>query len=291
MQAMIVISSFAILSLLLPPLFLLSLAAIALVSLRNGIKDGMIVIAGASLAMAIFGLFLFGNFLVLPIYGLTLWIPIFLIALVLRDTGQLALTVEILVIFGVIAVIFLYMTTAEPSSFWDTRLKNIFDKLANPSKSISAQDLHQVHQKIELVSQYMTGIVTSMTLVCLTLGLLLGRWWQSVLYNPGGFRAEFLNLSTHRIVAYVSLGLFFISLMANNFFTEFTRNAVLIPAVIFIFVGIAVLHKIIANAAAARFILPALYCFILFVPYTLIPVTIIGFADSWLNWRNMFLTS
>ena len=47
---------------------------------------------------------------------------------------------------------------------------------------------------IEGLSRWMTGAFAASLYVQFLLALLLGRWWQAVLYNPGGFGAEFRGL-------------------------------------------------------------------------------------------------
>ena len=95
MQAIMAISSFALLSLMIPPVSLFSSAGIALVVLRKGFTEGMVIVLGAAVAITLLGLLVTGNMLVVAGYGLLLWFPIFLIALILRQSGQLVFAVEI----------------------------------------------------------------------------------------------------------------------------------------------------------------------------------------------------
>ena len=85
MQAMMVASSLALLSLILPPVSIVSSASVALVTLRRGANEGLFVLVCACLSAALLGFFLFGNFQFALLYGLVLWLPIWVISIVLRE--------------------------------------------------------------------------------------------------------------------------------------------------------------------------------------------------------------
>src|SRR5690625_6353500 len=55
-----------------------------------------------------------------------------------------------------------------------------------------------------------TGLLANVTSFTGVLGLMLGRWWQALLYNPGGFKQEFngLRLNTPQALVCVLAGLY-----------------------------------------------------------------------------------
>ncbi|HIG79361.1 MAG TPA: DUF2232 domain-containing protein, partial [Cycloclasticus sp.] len=89
-QATIVVATMAILSMLMPPLVIVSVAAVCLVTLRNGLAEGLRVLIGSTVATALMGYMLVGTSLVSFSYLLIMWLPAFLVSLVLRETGQLS---------------------------------------------------------------------------------------------------------------------------------------------------------------------------------------------------------
>lgn len=290
---MMVVSTFAVLSHLLPPFILISLAGIALVVLRNGPQEGFGVVIGATAAMMIFGLLLTRNVALLPAYGLTFlmfWIPIFLMAWVLREIGQLRVVVEIPIVLGVIIVAAVYLFTPDPALVWNNRLQAFFAAVVT-TEAIAETDLAQIEQNVELISHYMSGLFAAGTLSLLTIGLFIGRWWQSILYNPGGFGAEFLGLRTHTVFAYAGLALVLIGLLTENQLAEAAWNITMVVAFLYLYVGISVLHKIVSNMAPSRFFLILVYMVMVFIPHALLPVVLIGFTDTWLDWRNRFIRS
>ena len=118
MQAMMVASSLALLSLVLPPVSIVSSASVALVTLRRGGYEGLYVLLCACLSAALLGFFLFGSFQFALLYGLILWLPIWLISMVLREGNQLYIAVQIAVLLGVEGVVGFYSYVDNPAAMW-----------------------------------------------------------------------------------------------------------------------------------------------------------------------------
>ena len=63
----------------------------------------------------------------------------------------------------------------------------------------------QLEQAYEVISPMLSAIFASGFVASLILTLLLARWWQSALFNPGGFRKEFYALRLPRILVFPTL--------------------------------------------------------------------------------------
>ena len=105
MQAMIVASSLALLSLMMPPVSVVSSATVALVTLRRGGFEGLYVLVCSSLAAGILGFLATGNYQFALLYVMVLWLPVWLISIVLREGQHLSLAVEIAILLGIIGVV------------------------------------------------------------------------------------------------------------------------------------------------------------------------------------------
>lgn len=286
---MMVVSSFAILSMIFPPLSLLSSAGIALVVLRNGFAEGMVVVGGATVAVALLGLLLFGNLAVAIGYGLVLWIPISLVALLLRESTQLSVTVELSVLIAICLVGSIYFFLSDPALLWNERLQTAVTLLLQ--KDMAEVDQGKIIQGIEKMSHIMSGLMITAALASLMLGLLLARWWQSILYNPGGFRVEFLALKSRTILAYASLMLVLIATLLNGKIAETVWNIIIIALVLYLMVGISVSHKILSAMNRNTMFLTIFYLVMFFIPHALLPIILVGFTDTWFNWRDKLLVS
>lgn len=277
LQAMIVASTLVLLSLKFLPLGILSSAAIALVTLRKGAQEGLYVMLFAIAAAGILGFFIIGDYRFILLYGVVVWLPVWLISIVLREGRNLILTVEITVLIGVIGVVGYYFFNNEPSVMW----KHVLLQMV-PAEAPA----DQVEDWADTLSSYMTGVVAAGSVFGLLFGLLIGRWWQAQLYNPGGFRKEYLSLYAPRSLAIASLGIVVLAAANTGIISEVAWNVTILLFVLYIFIGIAVLHSVFSTMAMGRYFVPMLYITLLLVPHAWLPVALIGLSDTWLKIRQ-----
>lgn len=279
---MAVAASLALLSLLIAPVSIVSSASVALVTLRHGAKEGLIVLCSACVAAALLGILVIGNYQFALGYGAVLWMPVWLISIVLREGRHLSLAVEIAVILGILAIIGFYLYEPEPALMW----RQVLGQMLQPMLALPDAPEEQIKKSLDVIVHFMTGIVASGTVSGMLLGLLLGRWWQSCLYNPGGFRKEYLSLKTRSVFAIGSVVIIIIALLSSGIIAEISWNITILLFILYIFIGTAVLHVLISAMKTKWFWLPTFYVLIFMIPHTLIPVAFIGLGDTWLNLRN-----
>lgn len=276
---MIVASTLALLSLMMPPVSVVSSASVALVTLRRGAFEGLYVVVCSSVAAGLLGFFLLGNYQFALLYGMVLWVPVWLISIILREGRHLSLAVEIAVLIGVLGVVGFYLYDMESATMW----KNILSQMVPANAPVE-----DVQRTVNVLSHYMTGVVAAGTVFGLLFGLFLGRWWQSVLYNPGGFRQEFLSLNTHPRLAIGSIAVVVIALLSSGVISEIFWNITILLFVLYVFIGAAVLHTVFASMKLSRYMVPMFYLTLFLIPHAMLPVAIVGLSDAWLNLRNKF---
>ncbi len=274
-------STFSLLSLLLPPFSIVSSASVSLVTLRKGANEGLFVLLSACAAAALLGVLLSIPFQIILVYNLVQWLPVWLISIVLREGRHLSLALEIAVLLGIVGVIGFYLLQTDPSAMWRGYLGNIEPLLAD--RGVSDDQMQQI---LDMVPHYLTGVLAASTVFGLMLGLLLARWWQSVLYNPGGFRQEFLSLRIQPVLTLGSFAVIASAIVLNGIVAEITWNIAILLFVLYTFIGIAVVHVLISAMNARAILLPVFYVMIFLMPHMLLPLVIIGLADTWLNLRN-----
>lgn len=281
LQAMTTASSLALLSLIMPPVSILSSASVALVTLRLGATEGLYILGASSLVAGLLGFLLLGNFQFALIYVLVLWLPVWLISIVLREGRHLSLAVEIAVLLGVMAVIGFYLYNPEIAATWG----NLFTQMT-PENLPPDAPVADFKRATGILSHYMTGIVAAGSVFSMLFGLFLGRWWQANLYNPGGFKAEYLSLSTQPRLAIGSLLVVAIALAMPGIGSEIAWNATILMFVLYSVIGTSVLHTLFAAMKLARFTVPMLYITLFLIPHALLIVALVGLADAWLNLRK-----
>jgi len=285
MQAMMVASSLALLSLVLPPISIVSSASVALVTLRRGGYEGLYVLICACLSAALLGFFLFGSFQFALLYGLVLWLPIWLISIVLREGKHLSIAIEIAVLLGVMAVIGFYIYASEPALIW----QSVLEEMVKPMLASNADmPVDEIRQSIQRFSHYMTGGIIAGTVYGLLFGLFLARMWQSALYNPGGFREEYLELRVRPKLALVSILVAVIAWLMSGVISEICWNISILFVVLYTFVGTAILHAALSTMRMKRFLVPMLYVTLIMIPHIIALVIIVGVVDAWLDLRSKF---
>lgn len=283
MQAMMVASSLALLSLLLPPVSIVSSASVALVTLRRGANEGLFVLICACLSAAVLGFLLFGSFQFALLYGLVLWLPIWLISIVLREGKHLSVAIEITVLLGILGVIGFYLYVDDPVAFWHSVLNQMIQPMMVDGSDVMVDE---VKQTVDMFSHYMTGGIAAGTVYGLLFGLFLARWWQAVLYNPGGFREEYLSLRVRPKMAVASILIATIAWLASGSISEICWNITILFVVLYTFVGTAILHAAFSVMKTKRFMVPFLYITLVLVPHMIAVVIIVGVLDAWLDLRS-----
>ena len=282
-QAMMIASTFALLSLPFPPVSIVSSASVALVTLRKGGKEGLYVLICACLAAGLLSALLLGGYQFALLYGMVLWVPVWLIALVLREGRHLAVAIEIAVLLGIAVVIGFYLYQTDVAQFWRQVLEVMIQPMLTANPDVPAET---IQQSADVFAHYMTGGIAAGTIYGLLFGLFLARWWQSVLYNPGGFRLEYLALRSHRQLALASVLTIAVAFLASGMVAELCWNITILLFVLYTFMGAAVLHCTFANMKTARFMVPFLYVTVLIIPHVMVLVALFGLLDTWLDLRN-----
>ena len=139
----------------------------------------------------------------------------------------------------------------------------------------------QLQQAFSAWGPLIPGALVWWASLLLTGALLLARWWQATLYNPGGFSKEFYQLRLGRVLASLLVMLLGGSLLANQ---VLLANLAMVLGLMFIVQGIALVHALAARAGLARGWLAAFYVImVLFLSQLLIVLAVI---DAWVDFRT-----
>jgi len=279
-QAVMLATVLAMLSLLIPPVSILSSSVVGLVALRKGPNEGLLLLVLASAACGVMSQIILGQ--LLPVFGfvLLMWLPIWLLAWLLRNGRSLTLAVQGALIIGLLVIAAQFLQDQDPVATWRELLGPFIQSL------VESQLVEQAQQQslLETMAHWMPGMVATGFFMQSLLALFLARWWQAVLYNPGGFRVEFCQLRMHRAVAAVTLGILLLRLLDidGGFWDYF---AMLLLAAWFL-QGLALAHGVVHLLGAKTGWLVGLYLLLLFaMPHTVTALAAAGFADGWIDFR------
>lgn len=286
-QATLVVAVMAVLSLLMPPLVIISSAALCLITLREGALEGVKVLIGSTVATALIGYIALATPLIAATYLCVMWLPVFLVALVLRHTRQMNVAIECLVVLAMLAVVSVYVFVDNPAEQWALSIQAVIATLGEQQDILVSQS--QLQEGLVFWSAYMTGIVVAGTITSIMMSLLLGRWWQGLLFNPGGFNQEFTSIRLLPRDAYAFIVLIVLALLFSGQLAELMWNLDVQLVLLFLIVGVSVVHVIIKNRGTSQFLLFGFYVAVFFVPHLMLPLILIGLSDVWMNWRERFV--
>jgi hypothetical protein len=175
----------------------ISAAAIALVTLRRGIASGGWLVLWALLPAVIIALMTGDTGSVLLLLG------VFVLAIVLRESVSLSLAVltslPLAIVGGVVLTTF--------NGFFLEELVATFNQaLAQLEQDVRPEAAGELAFTSLTVSQVAALLATGNAVIAV-MSLLLGRFWQAALFNPGGFGAEFRALRLPQVAVVGMIGL------------------------------------------------------------------------------------
>ena len=145
-------------------------------------------------------------------------------------------------------------------------------------EQLSADEQAQV---LGLVVPVLTGLMASLLQIVTLLCLVLGRYWQASLYNPGGFGEEFRALRLPVLPALL--------LVAGMLLGPSLGLPMLAPlcSVPLVFAGVALVHGLVAAKRLARFWLVGLYVtLVLFMQLVYPLLMVLAIVDSLFDFRG-----
>jgi hypothetical protein len=252
----------------------ISAAVIALVTLRQGPREGAFLLAWAALPAG-FLLFTFGD-----IGPLGMIVGTAALAAVLRWSQSWPLALIGASAVGVLCGLGLQI-------FGSGLLEQLVEQFASLLSDWRGQ-LTPAEQELVMEAPNaariagMLGLINAITCVFC---LLLARWWQSALFNPGGFREELHGL---RYSPPLSLALL-VGLLALGLAGAEYRPWALLCAVPLSVAGLAFVHARAAHRGLGKSWLVIFYLLWLFLDPLKLIVVITAVADSFLDFRSRWI--
>ncbi|KJZ49214.1 MULTISPECIES: hypothetical protein [Pseudomonas] len=271
MQATLVVAGCATL----PLLYWLGAAAGCLVLLRRGLKDALGVLALGLLPALIWWLYSDDPRALLVLLGS--WS----LALVLRASESWNRVLLVSIAMGVVFSVVL-------GTVFGPQIEMLAQALIKVMPSL----LGDVYQKLSvdeqahfasLIAPVLTGLIAALLQIVSVLSLLVGRYWQALLYNPGGFGREFRAI---RFPLGLAMLLLAFMLLGPNIGPQM---AMLTPlcSVPLVFAGLALIHGLVAQKRLARFWLVGLYVTLLLFMQLIYPLLVVlAIVDSLIDFRG-----
>ena len=267
----------------LPILHWLSAIIIALVTLRRGAKEGALILLSVLAPLALLALFWKNS---MAAYNATLAVTsVWLLAIILHDTHNWSVVLLVGAGLAILGIIVVHGYITDINAWWQHRMLNYLQQMG---ADIPINMLRQ-KQTITYLSKIATGMQAAVLLWLNLIWLLLARYWQAILYNPGAFRAELHNISMPRWASLFSLVLLAMTLLLPVPLLIDLLPAAFLP---FTFAAASLIHFILAARQANGLWLVIFYVLLIFaLPYVCVVLIILAWADSLINLRRYYQAS
>lgn len=274
-HAMTLAGIFGALSLSFLPLSFLSAACVALVALRRGSWEGVIAVTGAAGFVAIGWFFVqLRPGLGFPIV-LAIWPTVLLAAAILRRTESQGTALLFVGSLCAVFVVVMHLLTADVVAFW-------LSWLQRAASGVPGATMEGFERDGTL--RLMNGLIALMFGASSMSSLLLARWWQSSLYNPDGFAPEFRRLRLPRRVLVVVLAALWVGYYARP---GLVMDLFLVSVMMYFFVGLAVVHGVVAMRRLPwSWTLPPYIVIALMPQHALIGLALCGAMDAFIDFRG-----
>jgi len=285
--SVVVLGALLSLTIILLPLIFISGAALALVTLRRGVVQGLTVLFYSVLVLVTAAMLLLGDAVGVLQLVIPIWIPALFLAELLRRNTSLSATVSIAAMFALLGIIITYMILGDPSSHWQASWIEALT-LLGASEVLSDPAFIQA---LELMSRIYTGLAATGFWFMSTMVLFVARWWQATLYNEGGFREEFHSYRMSRWFVWPSLlvllAMSFSSLDEMSVAQQLSIELGVLVLSLYTLQGIAVAHRMAAIAKLNKVWLILMYVLLLTPQFNLL-MALTGLVDNWLDIRTRF---
>lgn len=262
---------------------LVSPAVVALVGLRKGAFEGTLVMVGAMLP-ALFALVLDSQGVsdigpAMVFITLLSLVVVMLTAQLLRVTVSWSRSLTGLVALSAASALVLGWFLPDPVQAMTDALGDFMQQLvANaPEGAVAASP----------GSTFVLGLIAFVIGLSSLASLLLARWWQARLYNPGGFQREFhaLRLTPVQTLVCAAAAIY---CELQSFDYQSWASLFALPLLI---AGIALIHALVKARGSRTGWLVAMYVLLtLWAPFAAL-LAAIGTADTWLNLRGRLQAS
>jgi len=238
----------------------ISPAAVSLVTLTKGLSDG----------------------LVLSLYAIT---PLTIILIFATDANTVVTMLSIFTVFCVLigssimrlrsswqeVLVFIVVFSAISTMFASIFFNHSLVALENIIKEFF-KDSQNFNDNFLIGRAFLLGVAGYVIALTSIVSVILGRWWQAMLYNPGGFKLELIGM------------------FICEFFLEGYTSWSSLFGLPLMLGGIALLHYSVTLYQLSSFWLVGFYLALLFLSPLSIMLVGIGFLDSIFNIRPKLIS-
>ncbi|MDZ7748941.1 MAG: DUF2232 domain-containing protein [Halofilum sp. (in: g-proteobacteria)] len=281
-QAASVAAAGLMLGYVLPPFAWLSAAVVALVTLRLGDAALARMALPGVAVVALAGLAAFGRPGAVLVGALAAWLPAIVLARVLRQRARLDDTLLVACGLGWLVVAGIHLWLPDPAAAW----RELLAALIQPQRMAAELQVspEALEQLITRSAPLMTGMLGASVVLSAVTSVLLARWWQALLDNPGGFQREFHALRLGRVAAATTAVLGAAAALTSSMLVA---GLALVALTVYVLQGLAVVHGVVRRRGMHVAWVAGIYVLGVMLPLqVMVGLVLVGIADAWADFRG-----
>ena len=251
---------------------LITPVTIGLVALRKGFSEGGLICLWGLLPVFLTYFYSDSSQFFVLLTACT-FLNVLLVCGILRYRGDWEMTLVSLVIISIILMGSLLLIFQQDFEVLVQRLIEVFEEASRQTNIESLK-----------IKKSSIAVFTTWTIILNTfLGVVIARWWQSIIFNPGGFKTEFQGIRLNRRLL---IFIFSILVLSSAIFNQYSNWAYLsiFPLVVG---GLSLFHWLVNEKNLGKVPIIFTYVFmVLFTPFVILILALLGTVDCFYNVRQ-----
>lgn len=282
LQAVVAMVVAALLALVFSPMIVASAAIVALATVRNGAREGLLVALVGLALLAALGVIWLQSSWVLSVPGALLWLPAWGLALLLRQGYTLAHALEAALVGSWLLIGLQYIGLDSPAEFWGDVLQSVWH--LHVDDTILPKEQQQ--SLLDTLAVWLPGAMAASWFLMLAATLFLTLWAAATLAGTHQFAQAFQALRCARVWLIIIPLLLLPGLLPNAEFASLPSQLYLVGSLLFFLQGLSLWHFLAVRFQVQRFWLSGFYVLLFFgIPYSLTIVALAGYLEGWWDFR------
>jgi hypothetical protein len=218
-----------------------------------------------------------------------------LFACLLKRYSSWGFVLDWAVLLGVVLIGTVHIVYPDIKNWWGEQLTGYLNKTTMIMQEIQP-NAAMVPTPVQLrvvdaLKVYATGLLFASTLFNALIQLMISRWWQAIMFNPGALRKELLNIRLSYVAGLLFLICYPLATQGRN---EIALDIMPVMYLIFGIAGLSITHDLVAKKIGwlgLVFLYVSLVGFVIYPGGLVIAAvifSIIGFFDIGIDFRKRF---
>lgn len=212
-------------------------------------------------------------------------------AVMWRRHVSISLILQIAALVGVLVVSIVHLAYPHIVDWWASALQAYYAQAKSSMTGILSSPTGQAEARseaINLTKEYATGLMAAAVLFNALIQLIIARWWQATIFNPGSLQRDLHHIRLSQMASVLFLASLILAYFGNVVVVD------LMPIVYLLFgaAGLSLVHYFFARLQSPSSWLWLTIFYIIFIfsmPISLIVAALIAFFDIWFDLRKRLI--